>query len=73
MWTAKPSPYPCAGAACERPGHDPSALQRTRDGYYVTLVSGSGAGEALGMKFLDPSNYSAGWQQGAAAYFVPSW
>ena len=59
---ALPAPFPCAGP-CARPGHDPSALQRTRGGYYVALVTGSGAGEAVGMKYLDPANYSAGWRQ----------
>ena len=52
-------------SGCTRTGHDPSALQRTSDGYYVTLVTGSGSGEAFGLKYLDPSNYSAGWRQGA--------
>ena len=66
-------PYACTGRACAAPGHDPSALQRTRDGYYVTLVTGSGAGEALGMKYLDPANYSLGWHQGENSYIIPGW
>jgi len=69
-----PKPYPCADAtACARPGHDPSALQRTQQGYYVTLVTGSGAGEAFGMKYLDRKNYSAGWHQGDDSFLVPQW
>ena len=71
---ATPTPYPCADAlACARPGHDPSALQRTSDGYYITLVTGSGAGEAFGFKYLDPTNYSAGWRQGDDSFLVPAW
>ena len=69
-----PTPYPCATpAACARPGHDPSALQRTSGGYYLTLVTGSGAGEAFGFKYLDPADYSAGWHQGDASFLVPTW
>ena len=71
---ATPTPYPCATpTACSRPGHDPSALQRTRDGFYVTLVTASGAGEAFGFKYLDPANYSAGWHQGDDSFLVPRW
>ena len=70
---AAPSPFPCVGRACSRPGHDPSALQRTKDGYYVTLVTGSGGGEAFGMKYIDPADYSKGWHQGEDSFLVPPW
>ena len=68
-----PVPFPCAGEACTAPGHDPSAIQLTNDGFYVTLVTGSGNGDAFGIKYIDPSNYSAGWHQGAYSYLKPDW
>ena len=64
--------YPC-GNSCGIPGHDPSALQRTADSYFVTLVSGSGGGDAFGMRYLDPSNYTAGWMFGEYSYLQPEW
>ena len=57
-------PYPCSGSACDQPGHDPSAIQKTDDGYYVILVTGSGGGDAFGMKYLDPNDLDSGWKDG---------
>lgn len=48
-------------------------MQRTDAGYYVVLVTGSGAGEAFGMKYLDPADYGAGWWQGDSSYLIPPW
>lgn len=67
-------PYACNGVACERPGHDPSALQRTSEGFWVTLVTGSGQGEAFGMKYLQPNATSSdGWYQGQDSFLTPDW
>ena len=63
-----PSPYPDVNV----PGHDPSALQKTPDGHFVLLVTASGGGEALGLRYLDPADFGAGFKQGAASYDVPS-
>ncbi len=68
-----PRSYPCVGEACTLPGHDPSALQKTSDGYYVTLVTGSGGGDAFGMRYLDPADYSRGWRVGPYSYMIPPW
>jgi arabinan endo-1,5-alpha-L-arabinosidase len=65
-----PQPYP---SLTRNPGHDPSAAQRTSDGFIVTLVSGSGGGEAFGMKYLDPADYSSGWHAGESSYLNPNW
>lgn len=70
---SKPRPYPCHDDACDKSGHDPSAMQRTDEGYYVVLVTGSGGGEAFGMKYLDPADYNAGWRQGDNSYLIPPW
>eukprot|EP00947_MAST-08B_sp_MAST-8B-sp1_P004928 g4928.t1 len=70
---SSPTPYPSVPDAAGVPGHDPSALQRTDDGYYVTLVTGSGGGDAFGMRYLDPANYSAGWHKGPYSYLNPVW
>ena len=64
-----PTPYPDVSV----PGHDPSALQKTRDGHFVMLVTASGGGEALGLRFLDPADYGAGFKQGAQSYDTPGW
>jgi hypothetical protein len=63
-------PYP---SITQHPGHDPSAAQRTKDGFIVSLVTASGAGEAFGMKYLDPADYKAGWKQGEMSYLTPKW
>ena len=48
-------------------------FQQTKDGYYVTITSGTGGGDAFGMRFLDPHNYAAGWNAGEYSYLKPSW
>lgn len=64
-----PSPYPDVNV----PGHDPSALQKTPDGHFVLLVTASGGGEALGLRYLDPADFGAGFKQGAPSYDTPGW
>ena len=48
-------------------------IPQTRDGYYVTLTSGTGGGDAFGMRFLDPKDYAAGWKAGKYSYLKPAW
>jgi len=72
MTTSDEVPYPC-GDSCGVPGHDPSALQRTAAGFYVALVTGSGGGDAFGLRYLDPDNYTSGFQLGAYSYLTPDW
>lgn len=67
--SAAPSTAKCVDAACTKPGHDPSAMQRVGK-YHVVLTTGSGGGEAMGLKYM---NDSAGWRQGEDSYFVPPW
>ena len=67
--SAAPSTAKCVDAACTKPGHDPSAMQRVGK-YHVVLTTGSGGGEAMGLKYM---NDSSGWRQGEDSYFVPPW
>ncbi|GAB5354806.1 hypothetical protein AAMO2058_000151000 [Amorphochlora amoebiformis] len=66
-------PMGCEAGACD--GHDPSGLQRVTDSsghvYYLTFVTGSGQGEALGVRFMQKGDPT--WRKAKDSYLYPSW
>uniref|UniRef100_A0A7S3Z980 Endo-1,5-alpha-L-arabinanase A n=1 Tax=Lotharella globosa TaxID=91324 RepID=A0A7S3Z980_9EUKA len=68
-----PTPFPC-GSPSSCVGHDPAALQRVdiqNETYYVTFVTGSNNGEALGIRYIKRGDHH--WQKGPDSYLYPEW
>jgi len=68
-----PVPFGCkTNASCS--GHDPTGLQLVKDSEgaaYVTFVTGSGNGEALGVRYIRSGDDT--WQKGPDSYLKPQW
>jgi len=64
-------PTPCLTSPSSCSGGDPSALRPLphHPGTYMLTVTGSGAGEAFGVRYLSED----GWTSGPDSFLSPSW